>query len=171
MQCDYFLKERNLGRIYSFTRALQREELGAIDLRECCSFSRFRRPFHLESVAFYLREVAVGFNRPRVNKLAPFLADTLDLNKISVRFNPRLFFELPPRRFEWRLASLDFSLGNCPCPRVLVAPKRSAGKLGYLLNFGANLMRDGIERIVNGLPEENLGVSASLRETKTQAEP
>jgi hypothetical protein len=32
-------------------------------------------------------------------------------------------------------------------------------------------LRDGIERIVNGLPEENLGVSASLRETKTQAEP
>jgi hypothetical protein len=31
--------------------------------------------------------------------------------------------------------------------------------------------RDGIERIVNGLPEENLGVSASLRETKTQVEP
>ena len=27
-------------------------------------------------------------------------------------------------------------------------------RLGYLLNFGANLMRDGIERIVNGLPDE-----------------
>ena len=26
-----------------------------------------------------------------------------------------------------------------------------------------NLMKDGIERIVNGLPEENLGVFASLR--------
>ncbi len=33
-------------------------------------------------------------------------------------------------------------------------------KLGFLLNFGANLMKDGIERIVNGLPEENLGVLA-----------
>jgi len=29
-------------------------------------------------------------------------------------------------------------------------------KLGFLLNFGANLMKDGIKRIVNGLPEENL---------------
>jgi GxxExxY protein len=26
-------------------------------------------------------------------------------------------------------------------------------RLGYLLNFGANLMKDGIRRIVNGLPE------------------
>ena len=33
-------------------------------------------------------------------------------------------------------------------------------KLGFVLNFGANLMKDGIERVVNGLPEENLGVLA-----------
>jgi GxxExxY protein len=33
-------------------------------------------------------------------------------------------------------------------------------KLGFLLNFGSNLMKDGIGRIVNGLPEENLGVLA-----------
>jgi len=33
-------------------------------------------------------------------------------------------------------------------------------KLGFLVNFGANLMKDGIERVVNGLPEENLGVLA-----------
>jgi hypothetical protein len=51
-------------------------------------------------------------------------------------------------------------------------------RLGYLLNFGAALMKDGIKRIVNGLPEvprnemttkakrSNLGVSASLREPK-----
>jgi hypothetical protein len=32
-------------------------------------------------------------------------------------------------------------------------------------------MKDGIERFVNGLPEENLGVFASLRETKAQVEP
>ena len=44
-------------------------------------------------------------------------------------------------------------------------------KLGFVLNFGANLMKDGIERVVNGLPEENLGVLASLRETKAQVEP
>jgi len=39
-------------------------------------------------------------------------------------------------------------------------------RLGYLLNFGAALMKDEIKRMVNGLPEENLGVSASLREPK-----
>jgi hypothetical protein len=44
-------------------------------------------------------------------------------------------------------------------------------KLRFLLNFGANLIKDGIERVVNGLPEQNLCVLASLRETKTQVEP
>ena len=43
-------------------------------------------------------------------------------------------------------------------------------KLGFLLNFGAHLMKDGIERVVNGL-EESLGVFASLRETRIEAEP
>jgi hypothetical protein len=39
------------------------------------------------------------------------------------------------------------------------------------INFGSNLMKDGIERGVNGLAEENLGVLASLRETRIYAEP
>jgi len=39
-------------------------------------------------------------------------------------------------------------------------------RIGYLLNFGTALIKDGIKRMVNGLPEENLGVSASLREPK-----
>ena len=46
---------------------------------------------------------------------------------------------------------------------------RLAGlKLGYLLNFGAALMKDGIVRAVNGLEESNpkvLRASAPLRET------
>ncbi len=42
--------------------------------------------------------------------------------------------------------------------------KLKALKLGYLLNFGAPLMRDGIVRIVHGLEEPPLRVSASLRE-------
>ena len=40
-------------------------------------------------------------------------------------------------------------------------------ELGFLLNFGAN----GIERVVNGLPEENLGVLASWREKQAPLEP
>jgi hypothetical protein len=40
--------------------------------------------------------------------------------------------------------------------------------LGFVLNFGANLMKDGIERVVNGFPEENLGVLASWRETEAR---
>jgi GxxExxY protein len=42
-------------------------------------------------------------------------------------------------------------------------------KLGFLLNFGGNLMKDGIERIANGLPEETLGVLASWRETQADS--
>jgi len=38
-------------------------------------------------------------------------------------------------------------------------------KLGFLLNFGSNLMKDGIARIVSGLPEQNLSDLASWRET------
>src|SRR5512133_795871 len=34
-------------------------------------------------------------------------------------------------------------------------------KLGFVLNFGANLMKEGIERVVHGLSEKPLGVFAS----------
>jgi hypothetical protein len=37
-------------------------------------------------------------------------------------------------------------------------------KLGYLLNFGEELMKRGITRCVNGLPEQNLCAPAPLRE-------
>jgi GxxExxY protein len=37
-------------------------------------------------------------------------------------------------------------------------------KLGYLLNFGGELMKDGIVRAVNGLANEPLRASAPLRE-------
>ena len=43
----------------------------------------------------------------------------------------------------------------------------------YEVVLAKELERRGlrVERVVNGLPEENLGVFASLRETKTQVEP
>lgn len=37
--------------------------------------------------------------------------------------------------------------------QVFTYLKLTGLKLGFLLNFGAPLMKDGIERIVNGLPE------------------
>lgn len=36
---------------------------------------------------------------------------------------------------------------------------------------GANLTKDGIERIVTGLPEQNLGVLGSWRESRIRVEP
>jgi GxxExxY protein len=44
-------------------------------------------------------------------------------------------------------------------------------KLGFVLNFGSNLMKEGIERIVNRLEEQNLGVLASSREQHFRSEP
>ena len=55
--------------------------------------------------------------------------------------------------------------------QVFTYLKLTGLKLGFLLNFGTNLMKDGIERIVNGLPEPSLGVLASWREKPTRAEP
>ena len=37
--------------------------------------------------------------------------------------------------------------------QVLTYLKLKGLHLGFLLNFGASLMKDGIERVVNGLPE------------------
>lgn len=45
--------------------------------------------------------------------------------------------------------------------QVLTYLKLKGLKLGFVLNFGANLMKDGIERVVNGLPEESLGSAMS----------
>jgi len=39
-------------------------------------------------------------------------------------------------------------------------------KLGYLLNFGAALMKEGIVCAVNGLEEDYLSASASPREMR-----
>jgi len=55
--------------------------------------------------------------------------------------------------------------------QVLTYLKLKGLKLGFVLNFGSNLMKDGIERVVNGLAEENLGVFAALRDTQIKAEP
>ena len=44
-------------------------------------------------------------------------------------------------------------------------------KLGYLLNFGAVLIKDGIKRMINGLDDEKLGVFGSLRESRKKGQP
>jgi len=45
---------------------------------------------------------------------------------------------------------------------------RELGSFGFLLNLGSNPMKEGIERIVNGLPEQNLGVLAPWREIRPE---
>jgi len=39
-------------------------------------------------------------------------------------------------------------------------------RLWFVLNFGCNLIKDAIERLLKGLPEENLGGFAALRDTR-----
>jgi len=60
-------------------------------------------------------------------------------------------------------------LSKVPHKQLFTYLKLRELKLGFLLNFGAALMKEGIKRIVNGLAEENLGASASLREPKPDA--
>ena len=50
--------------------------------------------------------------------------------------------------------------------QLLTYLKLKGLRLGFVLNFGGNLMKDGIERIVNGLSDVNLGVLASWREAE-----
>ena len=61
-------------------------------------------------------------------------------------------------------------LSKVHAKQVFTYLKLTGLKLGFLLNFGSSLMKDGIERVVNGLEEERLGVLASWREDSSQAE-
>ncbi len=45
------------------------------------------------------------------------------------------------------------AVNNAHRKQLLTYLKLTGMKLGYLLNFGEGLMKDGITRIVNGLPE------------------
>ncbi len=55
--------------------------------------------------------------------------------------------------------------------QVLTYLRLTGLKLGFVLNFGTSLMKDGIEGIVNGLPERELSGSAAWREIPTRIEP
>ena len=53
--------------------------------------------------------------------------------------------------------------------QLLTYLKLSGMKLDYLLNFGEAMMKDGITRILNGLPEEeDLGDLGDLGESKSR---
>jgi GxxExxY protein len=53
--------------------------------------------------------------------------------------------------------------------QLLTYLKLSGVRLGYLINFNEYLVKDGIERLVNGLPESSpsSASSAPLRETSS----
>ena len=50
--------------------------------------------------------------------------------------------------------------------QLLTYLKLKGLRLGFVLNFRGSLMKDGIERSVNGLSDVNLGVLASWREAE-----
>jgi GxxExxY protein len=54
------------------------------------------------------------------------------------------------------LKSLE-QLARVHSKQVLTQLRLSGHRLGLLLNFGEIRLKDGIERIVNGLPEESIG--------------
>jgi hypothetical protein len=62
-------------------------------------------------------------------------------------------------------------LSKVHAKQLLMYLKLKGLKLGFVLNFGSNLIKDGIERIVNGLAEEHLKVLAPLHEQRLWSEP
>tara|TARA_R100000027_G_scaffold32887_1_gene24095 strand:- start:982 stop:1440 length:459 start_codon:yes stop_codon:yes gene_type:complete len=52
--------------------------------------------------------------------------------------------------------------------KVILELKLRELKPGNLLNFGASWMKDGINRMINGIDDERLGVFGSLRETQRE---
>ncbi len=56
--------------------------------------------------------------------------------------------------------------GKVHAKQVLTHLKLKGLKLGFVLNFGAHLMKDGIERVVCGVAAEELCVLAALREAQ-----
>lgn len=61
--------------------------------------------------------------------------------------------------------------GRVHARQVFTYLKLRGLRLGFLLNFGGSLMRDGIERVVNGLSEERLGGVVAHCEKEVRARP
>jgi hypothetical protein len=78
--------------------------------------------------------------------------------------------ELGPGKVILKLKSVK-QLSKVHAKQLLTYLKLKGLKLGFVLNFGSNLMKDGIDRIVNGLEEQNLGVLASSPEERLRSEP
>ena len=52
-------------------------------------------------------------------------------------------------------------LSKVHAKQVFTYLKLKGLRLGYVLNFGGNLMKDGIERVVSGLPEDEVPLPGS----------
>jgi len=75
-------------------------------------------------------------------------------------FRADLFIE---RKVIIELKSVE-KISDAHKKQLLTYLKLTNTKLGYILNFGAGLMKDGIIRTVNGLVEPTSAISAPLRE-------
>ncbi len=67
------------------------------------------------------------------------------------------------------LKSLE-QLGKVHHKQLFTYLKLKGLKLGYLLNFGASLMKNGVKRMVNGLDANNLGVFGPRCEPQADGE-
>jgi GxxExxY protein len=79
---------------------------------------------------------------------------------VSIKFKGIVFDEgfradiIVENKVILELKSIE-SINNAHKKQLLTYPKLTGMKLGLLLNFGESLMKDGITRIVNGLPDPN----------------
>jgi GxxExxY protein len=79
---------------------------------------------------------------------------------VSIKFKGIIFDEgfradiIVENKVILELKSIE-SINNAHKKQLLTYLKLTGMKLGFLLNFGESLMKDGITRIVNGLPDPN----------------
>jgi len=142
-------------------------EIGTICIQAAIGLHRELGPGLLESVYEIVLDHELGQRGLRVERQVP----------ISISYQGMTFEEafradlLVESKVIIELKSVE-ELSKAHRKQIQTYLRLTGLKLGYIFNFGAALLKEGIVRAVNGLEEKNgPGAPASLREIiKTRAE-
>lgn len=107
-------------------RLLGTEPPGAVYFGKLLHATRSRRPLHREGIALQTSDVEVPAHRPRVDDLAPRLADGAQRDRSAGgRLAPELFLKLAPRNIEGDFVLLYLTFRDRPCLVVALFPEGS----------------------------------------------